>query len=204
MRYIIMLFVLVISLNAGAQENHFYAGVNIGFTELDDDGMGDNQSFEENSGLVRIFAGYQFNTYLASELTVGSLGLYEGETPTADISNSYSALTLSLLGYLPLAGGVSLFAQGGGGLATNYQVIDGVIGGTFYDDEEESGSGLGTFWGAGLSYVIPETSVEIRLGYQRTDFEVDAWGIDGLGNLVENEYDQTVEQFYLGAAYHFK
>jgi OOP family OmpA-OmpF porin len=207
MRNLGFIWLLFFSTNLWSAEpvaSGFYAGGTMGFAELDDDSMGDNQDFEDNSGTFNIFGGYQVNAYLAAEASFNLLGAYEGEIATADIDNSYSALTLSLIGRMPLGGGLSVFAQVGGGVASIYQVVDGVVGSYYYDDDDASSSGFATVWGVGLSYLIPNyNAVEIRAGYHQTAFEVDAYAVDGLGNLVENEYDQTIEQFYVGAAYHF-
>jgi OOP family OmpA-OmpF porin len=208
MRNLGLVLLLIFSSNlwsAESRDSGFYAGIALGFAELDDDGMGDNLwTFDDNSGTFHAYGGYQFNRYLAAELSLDSLGTYEGETLTADIDSSYSALLVSMVGRLPLGAGFSLYAQGGGGIASIYQWVDGVIGPFYFDDEYEANSGFAVAWGGGLSYVIPDyNEIEIRAGYLRTDFEVDAYTVNGGGFLVETEFDQSIEQFYLGAAYHF-
>ena len=61
-----------------------------------------------------------------------------------------------------------------------------------------------TVWGAGLSFFIPKhNAIEIRAGSLRTKFGVNAAMVNGLGDLEKNKYDQSIKQFYLGAAYHF-
>jgi len=208
MRNIYLVILLFVSTSVWSDESGqsgFYVGGSAGFAQLDDDGMGNNlQSFDDNSGTFRGFGGYQFNPYFAAEVAMDWLGLYQGETATADIDNSYSSFTLSLIGKIPLGSGLSLFIQGGGGVASIYQVVDGTIGGVYYDDEDASNSGFATVWGGGLSYLIPNHSaIELRAGYLHTDFQVDAVAVNSLGNLVENEYDQAIKQIYFGAAYHF-
>ncbi len=202
------LILLLFSANlwsAEAVESNFYAGGALGFAELNEDGMAYHlKSFDNNSATVHIFGGYQFNPYFSAELAIDSLGFYQGETKTADIDNSYSSLTFSLLGRMPLGGGFSVFAQGGGGVASIYQVVDGVIPPYYYDDDDTSSSGFATVWGAGLSFLVPDhNAIEIRAGYLRTNFEVDAVTVNGPGKLIKEEYDQSIKQFYVGAAYHF-
>lgn len=185
-------------------EQRFYVGGGLGFTELDDDGMGQYQGFDDEAVSFRAFAGYEFNSYLAAEAAMDFLGYYDGGTVTSDIENSYSTLTLSLVGRIPLGGGLSMFAQAGGGIASVYQWVDGLIGPYYYDDDYEEDSGFANVWGAGFSYVLPmNEAIEIRAGYLETQFELEAVSVNQFGFLAKNEYDQTVEQFYLGAAYHF-
>jgi len=189
---------------ADALENRFYVGGALGFTELDDDGMGNYQSLDDNSGSFRLFGGYNFNSWLAAEVAMDLLGYYEGDTLTSEIENTYSSLTLSLVGRMPLGNGLSAFVQGGGGAVTLSQWVDGLIGPFYYDDEYEANSGFATVWGAGLSYVIPDNEqFEVRAGYLQTNFEVEAIAINNLGFLQESEYDQSIERFYLGVVYHF-
>ena len=209
MRHIALLVLLFVSVNlwasdSGLSNSGFYAGGSLGFSDFNDDGMGDNLSSDDDSGTLHLFGGYQFNPYLSAEAAIDALGYYESETPTADIDNSYSAVTVSLLGRMPLGMGFSAFVQGGGGIASIYQVVDGTIGSYYYNDDDASDSGFATVVGGGLSYSAPQlSSLEFRLGYLQTDFEVDAAAVNALGDLVENKYDQTIKQFYFGAAYHF-
>lgn len=207
MRNYVLLLLCLLSTNlwaADSEQKRLYAGGSLGFSELDDDGMGDHLDLDDNALAFRVFGGYQFNTYLAAEAAVDFLGMYNGETTTADLDSSYSALTLSLVGRLPLGDGLSIYAQGGMGVASIYQWVDGVIGSYYYDDGDEADSGLARSWGAGISYMLPgDESIEVRAGFLQTEFELDALSVNGTGNLVQNEYDQNIKQLYLGAAIHF-
>jgi Na+-transporting NADH:ubiquinone oxidoreductase subunit NqrF len=79
-----------------------------------------------------------------------------------------------------------------------------VIGPFYYDDEFETNTAFATSWGGGFSLLIPDNNeIELRAGYLRTSFDIDAYSVNGSGFLLRNDYDQTIEQFYIGAAYHF-
>lgn len=184
-------------------DSGFYAGGTIGATQLDDDNMGRYQDQDTSGGAFNVYGGYQFNKYLASEVTLHWLGSYEGQTVSSDIWSDYSAFTLTMLGKLPLGGGFSLYGQAGGGVASIYQDIWVALPGGLYDDSD-SDSALAKVFGAGLLYIPPQLPfMEFRAGYMQTDFRIRAYAVDGAGNLTRDHYNQRIEQFMLGAAYRF-
>lgn len=208
MRNLLIVCALMFSANlccAESSDSDFYAGGALGFTDFNDDGMGDRLwDFDDDSGTLHFFGGYKINPYLAAEASVDTFGTYYGETLTGDIDSSYTSLMVSLVGRIPLGAGFSVYVQGGGGFVSIYQYVDGLFGSWYYDDEYETDSTFATSWGGGLSFLIPDNNeIEIRAGYLRTDFEMDALAVTGGGFLVRNEFDQSIEQFYIGAAYHF-
>lgn len=185
-------------------ESRLYVGGELGGVRLyDDGGMNNFQDSDGSKVGLRAFGGYQVNPYLAAEVAVDWLGLYEARTPVSDIFNSYSGLTCSALGKIPLTENFSLYGQFGLGLVFVYQDVAAVAGPYLVRDLSWDSS-LAALFGAGFSFTLPTAKqVELRAGVQQMIFNVDAYALDANSNVVRDNYDQRIREFYLGMAYHF-
>jgi len=203
MKYNYLFILLLISTSAWCDENKFYVGGEIASAKLSDNGMGDFQSMDNTTGAIHLFGGYQFTPVLAAEVAIDGMGSYEGSTPSSDIYNDYSAFTVSALGRFPLGQYFSIYGQLGFGLASIYQDITAVSGPNLIYGSH-SDTNFASLWGAGVSYVFPMMKeLELRAGGQKISFSIDAYSIDNASNLIHKNYDQSIQEFYLGVAYRF-
>jgi opacity protein-like surface antigen len=183
--------------------SNFYIGGALASSELNDDGMSNNQTIDNSTGSLHLFAGYQIDRTFAVELGMDWLGDYTMRSPVSNIDSDYSTVTMSVVGKVPLDQEFSLYGQLGAGVVSLYQHVN-VNNGmelAYGDDNDSNWAGI---WGVGFAFVPQRTrQLEFRLGYQQTFFQINAYSIDNLGFLTRDRYSQDVRQGYVGAAYHF-
>jgi opacity protein-like surface antigen len=187
--------------NSGS--SNFYIGGAIASSELNDDGMSHNQSLGNTTGSLHLFGGYQFDRTFAVELGMDWLGDYTMRSPVSNIEADYSTVTMSVVGKVPLDQEFFLYGQLGMGVVSLYQHVN-VDNGTqwvYGDDNDSNWAGV---WGVGFGFIPRQTQqLELRLGFQQTVFQINAYSIDNAGFLTRDRYSQDVRQGYIGAAWHF-
>lgn len=183
---------LSISATASAAANGAYVGGQIGLANTNY-----NHTTMDNSGLAgRIFGGYQFNQYFATELgyTQFSHADYKtvhflGNTLKGHIAEN--AVDLVGKGILPLQDGFSLYGKAGAAYLTGEQVLTArgpdVLNGYAKHDVTEHRI-LPTF-GVGVSYDITP-NVPVDISWTR---------IQKVGNTDL----QSTDFFGVGVSYHF-
>lgn len=146
-----------------------YIGASIGSTDIEDemkDHFGSlitNTDFNETAS--SLYLGYRFTPYLALEAAYRDLGEAKFTTLSSDVYDyDFSAITVSALGFLPLADNFEFFAK----LGMHRTEID--ASGTERFKEHDTG----LLYGAGVSYSMD--SVSFRAGYEKLAIKKD--GLD--------------------------
>lgn len=165
-----MMMSAVLLAPAAVMAQGWYAGGGLGDSEVEDVG-GDDTSF-------KLFGGYRLSERVAVEAAYHDFGDYNERSVSAEAE----ALSLSVVGMLPLNPQWSLFARGGlARTSTDVRV------GSWHesDDDFSLAVGLGVTW-----LVTPQ--IELRADYELID-QVSFGGID----------DGDIETVGIGAAYRF-
>ncbi|MHB0774158.1 porin family protein [Halomonas sp. WWR20] len=154
-----------------------YFGVGTGFSSLknDSDEVGDfiesgSEDFDldDDDNSWKVFVGYEFNDYFATEAFYSDLGkvtLEGNDFASKDLDSS--AYGLNLVGKLPLTQWFELYAKAG--LAKWDTDVDGNLGDVNADLEDNDG--VDPVYGAGVQ--LNFEPLLVRAEYERFDFDSD-------------------------------
>lgn len=176
-----------------------YGGIGYAKTHFDDDDQFDGVDADFRDNGFHVFGGYQFNPYLAVEVSTRDLGEYTARGPGFVYSEEFTATTIGAVGFLPLGSGFSVYGRVGAGAVTLDEKVS-YSGGRDSDDDVGGVSSLG----AGVEY--RNSGLALRLGWESHFFTVETTQIYSSGNRIyidEEEYDQRIDSFGLDIAYYF-
>ena len=189
---------------AGDQQHRgFYIGAGIGASEYDDDNFYRGQNMDSSELGGKIYGGYRFNQYLGVEAALVGLGSFENSTFSSEIYNDFGVVSISGLGTLPLAYGLSLYGQLGFGLATVTQDITyATANGQLFTRDDDS-DGLAGIYGGGILFIPSSLRIlEFRLGWEHYDFSVDLSRVNN-GVRSSKNVDTQFDLYFFGVAFNF-
>ncbi|HIC8861706.1 TPA: OmpA family protein [Aeromonas hydrophila] len=171
----------LMSLHATASEGtpDIYLGAGAGFTHFQ--GLNKIEGVEtgtEDAAAANAFAGYNLNDYLGAELGY----VYGGRGNTDGNRFENQGGTLSLIGRVPLADGVSLFGEAGGYWAHT----DGL--GT-------KDTKVSSLFGAGVTYQLTET-LDVQARWRYITDVADLHNSDYQTRIKPNQNMTTLEMVY--------
>lgn len=178
----ILAIALLCASTAAVADTGLYAGFGVGAAKGDIDvtTLGEQWRAAGNSGGIatrdrttgfKIFGGYEFNRYVALELTYADLGTLKASAKNPDGSNAQAvidntAYSLEAVGTAPIAAGFSVFGKAGASLITTEETnsCNGVslpaCGATISEEEYNLKVGLGA------QYAFPN-GMALRLDWDR-------------------------------------
>jgi OOP family OmpA-OmpF porin len=143
--------------------------------EFDDIGFGLN--FDTSDTAVKIFGGYMFNEYFGLDAAFVDGGDQTENFGPFSMTADLSALSISLLGNLPIGNHFAVFGKVG---ATSTQGDVEARGSGFFFSEETNEDNVSYGFGAALRFGIP---FEIRAEYEAVDIDggdFNYWTVGGL------------------------
>lgn len=188
----------------GTQEHKgLYVGVGVGVSDYDDDGYFDQQRLDDSEAGVKIFGGYRFSEYLSLEAALVGLGTFEADSSSSEIKNQFGLISVSGLGYLPLAYGISLYGQLGFGIASINQDIAYATPSAQLVTRDDYDSALAGLYGVGLKFIPPTfRKLEFSLGWERYFFSTDTTRVDE-GIRSKDDVDHEFDFVFVGVALNF-
>lgn len=179
-----------------------YGGLGYAETSLDDDGLFDGLEQRDDDQGLHVFGGYRFNQYVAAELSIRDLGKYRASGDGFDYRAELLATTIGVVGTLPLGNWVSLYARlGVGSVSLDERLITSNY--RYKDDDNGGVSSLG----AGIEFrPMGGDRLAIRLGWESHFFTIETERFIRIGNtavLIEDDYDQRVDNYGLDIAWYF-
>jgi OOP family OmpA-OmpF porin len=161
---------------AAMADSAFYVGGSVGQTEIDYAAFPGLTVTDDSDTSWKLFAGYNFNKNVALEFAYQDLGDSTVDLSGVPVSVDGDAVSLAVLGKLPLGEKAEVFAKLG--VARLDANVDAAGIGSVSDSESD------VLYGLGFNYNVTDT-VDVRLEWERMDFE-----------------DQ-IDTVSLGVSYHF-
>ncbi|UTM56050.1 outer membrane beta-barrel protein [Photobacterium sp. CCB-ST2H9] len=203
MKKIIPFAVFAVCVSSFSAQAETYIGASLGQTKINSVdisgnilGMSGSQSYDADESMVSgsLFAGYNFNSYIGVEVTVGGIDALEEETLTVD-RMTYFAVQPKLS--LPLTKQFAVFAKAGlAHFSADFTASNSVYGYSGYTTVSTSDTTL--MFGLGAEYAFNEhLKVSANWDYLKPELEV--LNVAGASLSVEPEF----QQLSLGLSYHF-
>jgi len=164
----------VISPIAMAEETGPYAGISVGQTEVDYEGVSGTSIVEDSDTGFKIFGGYNVNKHFAVELTYHDLGNNEVTIGSATADIDLSAISIAAIGKLPVNEQFTAFGKLG------YADLDAEMN---TNTTTTSVSETDLLYGLGVQYKLDQ--IELRAEWE----------------VINN--DDKISTFSLGAAYRY-
>lgn len=147
---------MIASMGAMAAEQGSYSTYSMGFATVDD--------VKGNSGIsgtglgLSVGGGYNYNKYVGAEVGLNLLGVVGWQKVSA------MPISVSVLGYLPIADGINVVGK--------YGIANTTM---FYSGAANSGgytlSGMTSLWGVGVDFA-PDSKTSYRFGVEHFDLSV--------------------------------
>jgi OmpA-OmpF porin, OOP family len=177
-----------------------YGGIGLANTHFDDDDQFEWASVDTRDSGIHAFGGYQFNRYLAVELSARDLGEYRADDGYTRHKEEFSAVTIGAVGFLPLgSSGFSLYGRIGAGVVS----LDERVSEPGWSDSSSDSGGTSSL-GAGIEY--RNSGFALRAGWESHFFTVQTTQYFDTGRYIyedEEEYSQRIDSFGLDIAYYF-